>query len=74
MQRVFFISLVSTFALMFVTYGTFSSNLVQNSTIFISLVATFVVLQLALGKLQYVLPYIVMNTCIGNKQLILAFL
>ncbi len=49
-------------------------NLVQNSTIFISLAATFVVLQLALGELQYVSQHIVMNIYIAYKHSTLAFL
>ncbi len=69
-----FIRLVYIYFRLSVTYGTFSSNLAQKSTIFISLVAAFVVLQLALGKLQYVSQYIVMNTNIAYNHSILAFL
>jgi hypothetical protein len=53
--------------------ASFSSNLVQNSTIFISLSANFAVLQLSIGKLQYVLQYIVKNTNTANQKLILVF-
>ncbi len=49
-------------------------NLVQNSTIFISLVATFIILQLAFDELQYVSQYIVINTNIANKHSIAAIL
>jgi hypothetical protein len=48
-------------------------NLVQNSTIFISLVGTFVRSPLALGELQYVSQYMVMNTNTETKQLNLVF-
>ncbi len=44
-----------------------AQSLVQNSTIFASLISTFVTSWLALGKLQYVLQYIVMNTFIAKK-------
>jgi hypothetical protein len=54
--------------------ASFSWNLVQNSTIFISLVATFVILRLALSKLQHGLQNTVLNSNIANKQLILVFL
>jgi hypothetical protein len=48
-------------------------NLVQNSTIFISSVATFVFF-VAFDKLQYVLQYIVINTNIADKHSIVVFL
>jgi hypothetical protein len=46
--------------------ASFSSNLVQDSNIFISLVSTFVILQLALCELQFVLQYIVIHAYIAN--------
>jgi hypothetical protein len=54
--------------------ASFSLNLVQNSTIFISLESTFAVSQLALDKWQYVLKYLVIYTYISNNQLLLVFL
>ncbi len=66
--------LLSIYFCLSVTYGSFSFNLVQNSTIFICLVAPFVVLQLGLGELQYELQYIVMNTSTTNEHFILVFL
>ncbi len=51
-------------------------NLVQNSTIFIILVATLLssFLQLAFDGSQYVSQYIVFNANIANEHLIVAFL
>jgi hypothetical protein len=61
-----FFSLVSTFTLV-LPMVSFSLNLVQNSTIFISLVGTFIRLLLGLGGLQ---QYIVMNIYIASKHLL----
>jgi hypothetical protein len=51
------VSLVSTFALV-LPMTSFSLHLIQYSIIFISLVATVVFLQLALGEFYYVYQYL----------------
>ncbi len=66
-------SAISIYFHLSIPYGSFISNLVQNSTIFISLVATFVFLLLALVESQYVSQYVVIYTNIADKHSIVAF-
>jgi hypothetical protein len=50
----------------------FSLNLVQYSTVFISLVATYIVFAISIWQLQYVLQYVVINTYIAHFSVALA--